>query len=83
MKKDNGKSELMKYRGINSEEVRKKKRTSGPDFMENKEMEEKQIEQENWRNRKSKRENRGTKFKCFSSESSSFYACKTQNIIKA
>ena len=62
-KKDNGKSELMKYRGINSEEDRKKKRTSGPNFTENKDMEEKEVEKENWRNRKSNRENRGAKFK--------------------
>lgn len=34
----------MKYGEINSEEDRKKKRTSEPNFMENKEMEEKEVE---------------------------------------
>lgn len=65
----------MKYRGINSDEDRKKKRTSGPNFMEDKEMEEEEVEQENWRNRKSNRENRGAKFKsvCLQRASHSMY----------
>jgi len=53
----------MKYRGINSDEEKKKKGTSGPNFMENEEIEEKEVEQEKRRKRKSNRENRGAKFR--------------------